>query len=421
MRNFVRAYIQNLNLFPSIPPSTNASLVRYQRITTAIFLILLIWLTIILFLYYVLIKELKFNRVDNPSYQKYLELYLQHSDSLSCPCRNTAIQYRKFIELNFTMHEICNSDYLNDDWIGSLPRIQTYIAFTADQSFTYFFKALLTFCQSSHATVTNALDDFYWTQYISTTMTSKFLLESQMDVKVIEFISATTASYTLLLESVRRIIAANGLFSAQRSNFDFEFCPEAEFLCLTPQKYGDCDCLTTPSCIETGVLWNENHALTLYKLPEYYIGCYIVEALMQSSLECFYTQGCIDQIFHRHFLKSQKINMTALHRSRNSRFRTNSSLNEIMNELMIENWNQSINHKNYFEQCVPYVCTYTLISRNSLVVTITIMIGLVGGLVKILKIIVPHLVKLMIVRSPSQGSSSGKKTLQYLRRVFSKI
>jgi len=62
---------------------------------------------------------------------------------------------------------------------------------------------------------------------------------------------------------------------------------------------------------------------------------------------------------------------------------------------MVEKWNLSTMYDEYYNECAPIECMYTEKSRNSVLYIVTTLIGLVGGLVTVLKMIAPLIVKLV--------------------------
>jgi hypothetical protein len=51
--------------------------------------------------------------------------------------------------------------------------------------------------------------------------------------------------------------------------------------------------------------------MPLFEIPGFYTGCYIVESLLQSTLECFYDPQCIDKL-QTYISVSSSINVTVL-------------------------------------------------------------------------------------------------------------
>jgi beta-lactamase regulating signal transducer with metallopeptidase domain len=94
------------------------------------------------------------------------------------------------------------------------------------------------------------------------------------------------------------------------------------------------------------------------------------------------------------------MNVTALDKSLSSRFLPNSTLKAIVDELMVEQWNQSIMYDRYYNECQPIKCAYTYQTKNSIVYIVTTLLGLLGGLITVLKLIVPRVV--MFVRKKKE-------------------
>ena len=54
------------------------------------------------------------------NYHVYKQLYLEHIDTLSCPCSRIAIPYRDFMSSNITFHPVCNSMFVSEQWTEAL-------------------------------------------------------------------------------------------------------------------------------------------------------------------------------------------------------------------------------------------------------------------------------------------------------------
>jgi hypothetical protein len=87
------------------------------------------------------------------------------------------------------------------------------------------------------------------------------------------------------------------------------------------------------------------------------------------------------------------MNITALDPSLSSRYLENSTIEHLLDQLMVEEWNSSIMYENYFNECEPIECTYTRQTKNSIIYIVTTITGLIGGLITVLRLIVPRLVK----------------------------
>ena len=157
-----------------------------------------------------------------------------------------------------------------------------------------------------------------------------------------------------------------------------------------------CICAVNASCTAQSCIYDFPNITVLFAVPGMYRGCFTTEALLHSSLQCFYDQRCIDQ-FLSYVKRAFELNITALDASQPSRFTVNSTVQHLVDQLMVEEWNFSVGHDRYYKQCQPSQCTYTSVVRNDAVYIITVLFGLIGGLVATLKIVVP-----LFVRSVTQ-------------------
>jgi hypothetical protein len=117
----------------------------------------------------------------------------------------------------------------------------------------------------------------------------------------------------------------------------------------------------------------------------------MVEALLQSDLRCFYDDLCLQQLMDSLQLSS---NTTSLSNS-TSIYQVTTILQEILSNLMIEQWNTQTSYEDYFNQCQPNECLATYVHRGNIPYIITTMTGLIGGLTKVYKFVVPLLIGLI--------------------------
>jgi hypothetical protein len=72
-----------------------------------------------------------------------------------------------------------------------------------------------------------------------------------------------------------------------------------------------------------------------------YVGCYLVEALLQSDLRCFSDDLCLQQLINSLYLS---INTSSLSNS-GSVYKATTTLQEIISNLMIEHWNNQTTYQ----------------------------------------------------------------------------
>ncbi|CAF2406880.1 unnamed protein product [Rotaria sp. Silwood2] len=384
-------------MFQSVSHSTNEFNLQNERISTRLFIILFILLTIILFGYISLINITKIVNIKSPTFKSYLQLYSTHFKTLTCPCRIISINYKNFLQVKYTFHQICNSIYITDDWINYIDgRYGNEILAIDDFRWTgtNIFRALNSFCKLINKAISESLTRFYSTQYISDKIRSKQLFQSQIQSMFEQFISSTTKDLLLSLQIIRNTNQANGLWSIAGVQYSLYKQIKFNNLLLIVRDYFGCSCDYSAKCIRQSSIYRYSDGTLLFSIPGLYLGCFAIESLLQSTLECFYNQTCINQL-QTYLTHYPFMNVTALNSSLPSRFFKNSTIQEIVNKLMIERWKLSTIYESYYNACQPIRCTYSYTTRNNLIYIITTLFGLAGGLVTILKFIVPLLVKLV--------------------------
>lgn len=109
----IKKRLIELNLFETIPPSQDKTIIRRNRRLTRIYLIWLIKLIFILIVYRYLTQETIREIELSPCILKYKELYNEYSPTLKCPCNNVSMKYEKFlIKIQPKYHSICSSDFI---------------------------------------------------------------------------------------------------------------------------------------------------------------------------------------------------------------------------------------------------------------------------------------------------------------------
>ncbi|CAF1413893.1 unnamed protein product [Adineta steineri] len=387
-------FLSNLNLLPSVPPTTDEYQLRNQRISTRLFVSLLIILLTIVFLYISLINITQTVNVKTPSIQEYEQLYNTYSQTLTCECTQISINYENFIQIQYTLHQVCHSDFVAQEWINYLANSpgssgEFYDAFRV--SGTFLFQALSTLCVLVDQTISNRLIEFYSSQYVSASVTPSNLFQLQTNAFISQFISSTTNEFLLSFAMIRKTTQSNALLSGQFTNYRF-YVDKNDDLYTRSLWYGACTCSSSATCITQYKVINYPNFTQIFPLPGLYTGCYIIESLLQSSLECFYDQVCIGNIL-LYLGSSTLINVTALDISLSIQFLKNSTIADVLDQLMVEEWNSSSIYENYYSECQPSGCSYTVTSKNSVIYIATTLIGLVGGLITVMKLMVPMLVK----------------------------
>ncbi|CAF4031596.1 unnamed protein product, partial [Adineta steineri] len=339
-----------------------------------------------------------------PTNTQYLELYSKYPQTLVCPCKQISMNYDTFISIEYTFHQVCTSVFISQGWIDFLTE-EYYVndLYIDDYRLTsiFTFQTLSTFCGLVKQTISNRLSQFNSNQYVSAFAIPSEIFDPQVQTLVDQFKLSTTNDFLLSLATIRDTTQSNALFSAQITNYEMYLLGGRGYAYTYPMSYGDCSCSLSATCIEQSSMFRYSNGRVLYSVPGMYTGCYIVESLLQSNLKCFYNQTCINKVLS-YYATPSSMNITALDNSLPSNFFPNSTLEEVINEMMVEQFIPSVIYNSYYNACQPTECTYTYPAKNSIIYIVTTLIGLLGGLITVLKLIIPPVV--MFIRKKQERS-----------------
>jgi hypothetical protein len=135
------------------------------------------------------------------------------------------------------------------------------------------------------------------------------------------------------------------------------------------------------------------------KISGFASGCLPISSLLQSTLKCLYNQSCLDEILSVTLTNDTFLAMPI---RETSRFNVNSTVEILVNNLMVEIWKTNFSYQKYFAQCAPLSCTYSQVKRHHFIYVLTKVVGLLGGLIMALGIIVPSATKFLRRRRNNQ-------------------
>jgi len=122
----------------------------------------------------------------------------------------------------------------------------------------------------------------------------------------------------------------------------------------------DCSCALNDQCLDQ--IWFNDYPQSyspypnylIFNIPGLFIGCFLTQSVLQSSLERFFNQTCLDAVQFE-ILWNKSINIDILQANK-----PETLIQVLVNELMLEQWGDQIT----YQQCVPELCTYTLTQHN---------------------------------------------------------
>ena len=128
-------------------------------------------------------------------------------------------------------------------------------------------------------------------------------------------------------------------------------------------------------------------------------GCYIIDSVLLSTLECFYTgskymEGMLYYTNMLSYIEQQVAPTFTIRPLADSpaltQFPPNTSLSSVVKKMMIEQWNISLSFDHYYQTCAPAYCTYTQTVRaQSFMGVLLTLISMIGGLSVALQLCTP--------------------------------
>jgi hypothetical protein len=304
---------------------------------------------------------------------------------------------------------VCESSFTSKEWIDSFVlNVPVNVDNTPNDIFVgghQYFIGLATLCELATTTVSDALFTFNQSSLITSQTLPKVDLMSRANDTFTQFTSNTVNEFkrnlaltlsqtaTIYIPEVgaRKWLPSHGIDSNTITYFQ-----------SIPAQIDNCSCALSDECKEPLVIYTYTSYRDLYPLvvqftfPNMFSSCFGIQSLLQSSLECFFNQTCVDtvrdkmDVFSTYGIRPPE-NVSIL-QTNLTRFRPNNSVQELFNEMLIETWGQKIEYNPYYEQCAPKLCSYSFTSRSDAVYVFTTIVGLFGGLSVALKIIVPLIV-----------------------------
>ncbi|CAF1466812.1 unnamed protein product [Adineta ricciae] len=329
-----------------------------------------------------------------PSESTFESLQRKYSFKLSCPCSQTAVSFSKFLSIEpNAYHQICSSDFVSFNF--------SKILWGSDGSHMYFipmdgkvlstqFRLLVDLCSLAKSTVEERIRTLSARELVTLEPLSRRSFNDQIHSIVSNFIRETPRDFRRTHQYVNDMLHANQFQTFLSTNWNLVTTSVGKLhkFSTSPVSVNEsgqfCSCETSSTCTRSKLKNIKNNQSTFVGLV---VGCLPVHGLRLSTLECFYSSGCLKALAI--FVNSSLV-LSPLKRSIPSRFTPISStpIGTLIDELFIESWQNSSNYSSYYLICAPSNCRYTYVERNGFVYTLTTILGLYGGLTEGLPIVI---------------------------------
>ncbi|CAF1282103.1 unnamed protein product, partial [Adineta ricciae] len=290
-----------------------------------------------------------------------------------------------------------------------------------------FFQMLHTLCTFAQQTIDDSKHIFLQTQLISTELFEQSLLESKVEVAIRDWQATTINAFARDQQLIQNVVQGNQIMAGFLLNFYFNFGPDNRlqpfsFPVHTQRLRKEIDtlclCALDQRCAwHSFTLFMRNNSSTAFYVPGMFSGCYLVNSVLQSTLECFYNQTCLNTFQVTFGGSNNDPRFPILDSSLNL---MNETIGSIVSRLMVDNWKTNIDFSAYFNACALSFCTYEYIQFHSFAYLFTMIVGVFGGLTKSLCFFVPILIK-VYSKIRSRHLSPRRTCRQRLRSMLSFI
>ena len=239
------------------------------------------------------------------------------------------------------------------------------------------------------------MTQFYSSEYVTASVTPSQTFQPEVDSLITQFSSSMKSSFSLSRSIFRDTTHANGLLSGLGANYRLYVADTENDLLTDPNTFMSCSCASSPSCVQQATTAGNSISPASFSVPGFYTGCFVIEAFLRSTLECLHDQQCIAAL-QMHFWWTSSMEIVALNSSLLKAYSVNSTIGELMDNLMMETWSPSVMYKKYYDARRPAGYSYSYSTRNGAIYIVTKLFGIVGGLSTVLRFIIPRFIKLIM-------------------------
>ncbi|CAF1401105.1 unnamed protein product [Adineta ricciae] len=426
-------WLKQINLFATNADRTEENIAQ-EKIITRVHLILFSSAFIIIILSTSLKSQTVTKIISDPAWDDYSYHQLSCMNKLKCPCSSITTSYDKFITLSVILHRICSSDFVTERWRSILNSLLVSTNENKDwlNPAKSQFQFLSDLCILANKTVNNAIEGFLMNDLISLNVIVKDDFNKQFNAILIEFFRSITVEFAELIKTVRLVIQVDQPFNSQSAPIQDksllnlignEVISEEDNQLLLKVDFGlnafpstntssrKCICATNKYCRRSLVL-QQNEQQVLSGIPAYDYallnnveGCFSIDSLFLSTVECLHLHFNCSTIL-RKLLKSFHTGLIIenpwndarplVYDEKSSKFPPNSSIEVIVENVMIEKWNSSISYASYYKSCAPKFCTCSIEIRATLIQILTTIVSMISGITLASQLLTPYLVKFVL-------------------------
>lgn len=381
-----------LNLYKT--PSSDIHTASKERLATRLYICsLTIAILIITIVAASLLRTV--NKTEyQPSHERYSYLSSKYSTTLSCPCSTIGIAYNTFVNTDAHFHQVCSSSYVQQTWIDQIFVQQDLASLVPDDfrySLSFFWQVISGLCSISNTTWYDVVANFNATFTFNPLAISEQTTQAMAKTTLNNAINVARTRLNRNLLAIRRMLSGNQIVSALGSNYHLQYPSDSSIPRLSARVYGNCSCRNNQGCPHSASIINTHG--DLLPIPGIIADCFVMDGTLASTLECYYNQSCLSLV-HSEFSSVIQPLSNAL----NKHFMINSTVEMLLNELMIDEIISNVQFDLFYAQCNPAYCSYSYNQRFDALFIITTIIGIFGSISLAFKIIAPFIVTIVLKR-----------------------
>lgn len=120
-----------------------------------------------------------------------------------CPCSVMTIPYDAIISLSPSLHQVCSSELITDEWISILKQSTTIFAFLdwRNNAFQQF-QLLSNLCELANTTISDAVKRFLSSSYITSNVITEIDFNAQLESTLHRFFNSTVVYFGHFVDMV---------------------------------------------------------------------------------------------------------------------------------------------------------------------------------------------------------------------------
>ncbi|UJR17792.1 hypothetical protein I4U23_004691 [Adineta vaga] len=160
------------------------------------------------------------------------------------------------------------------------------------------FQLLAILCQQSQQTIDDALQILFQTKLVSSQVIFSQSFQIQVNLFFETWKLTTINTFLMTIQLIRANNQGNQLISYMNSHIDLYSIPtnfKIKASCHSPMGIYDYN-------------MNSSTSIRIYTIPNFFVGCFQLESLLLSTLECSYHISCMLKIYSYHITTLQPFN-----------------------------------------------------------------------------------------------------------------